>query len=154
MESIRLRDVTVDDLDTIFDFEQDEEVVRRINIPTRSRERFTKHWHGILADDECMAKAVEVDGELAGNVVSWTQDGDRMTGYVFGRRFWGRGVGTAAMRLYLDVESVRPLYADPSSGNPASIRLLEKCGFQRIGTELVPDHHGAGQIEHVMLRLD
>jgi RimJ/RimL family protein N-acetyltransferase len=31
-------------------------------------------------------------------------------------------------------EEVRPLYADPISGNTGSVRLLEKCGFERAGT--------------------
>ncbi len=50
--------------------------------------------------------------------------------------------------MFLDKEVNRPLYADPYEGNTGSVRLLEKCGFQRIGTVV----HGDDQ--HIMLRLD
>ena len=40
-----------------------------------------------------------------------------------------------------------PLYANPFSGNTASVRLLERCGFERSGTVRY------GQAEHIMLVL-
>ena len=44
-------------------------------------------------------------------------------------------------------EETRPLYADPFSGNTGSVRLLEKCGFERTGTVTY------GDAEHIMLVL-
>jgi RimJ/RimL family protein N-acetyltransferase len=88
-----------------------------------------------------------VDGEVAGSVVAWWDRDRRFVGYWLGRPFWGRGVGTRALRLFLRREPVRPLYADPYSGNTASVRLLEKCGFERAGTVRY------GQAEHIMLVL-
>ncbi|MCF6470788.1 GNAT family N-acetyltransferase [Nonomuraea sp. MG754425] len=71
----------------------------------------------------------------------------RFVGYWFGRAFWGRGVGTWAMTLFLGEEPVRPLYADPFHGNTASVRLLEKHGFEQSGTV----RHGDD--EHLLLVL-
>jgi RimJ/RimL family protein N-acetyltransferase len=59
----------------------------------------------------------------------------------------GRGVGSTALALFLQEEKTRPLYADPSIGYTGSVRLLEKCGFERTGTV----QHG--EDEHVMLVL-
>jgi len=53
-----------------------------------------------------------------------------------------------ALRQFLQREQVRPLYAEPFVGNTASARLLERCGFRRVGT----DH--LGDLEFVVLRLD
>lgn len=48
---------------------------------------------------------------------------------------WGRGVGTAAAKLALEALtcrfSVSTVYADVAAGNAASIRILERLGFQR-----------------------
>jgi len=106
------------------------------------------HWTTrILGDPTVLVQAITVDGELAGNVVSWWDEQRRFIGYWLGREFWGRGVGTAALTRYLQLEKVRPLYADPFAGNTGSVRLLEKCGFQRAGTV----QHG--EDEHIMLVL-
>jgi len=82
---------------------------------------------------------------LAGNLVAWWEQDERFIGYGFAREYGGRGVGTRALTLFLDEEKTRPLYADPFIGNTGSVRLLERCGFQREGTV----QHGEN--EHVML---
>jgi RimJ/RimL family protein N-acetyltransferase len=92
-------------------------------------------------------RTVTVNGETAGSIVSWWEGDERFIGYWLGREHWGRGVGTAALTLYLQEEKIRPLYADPYIGNTGSVRLLEKCGFQRTGTV---EH---GENEHIMLVL-
>jgi RimJ/RimL family protein N-acetyltransferase len=67
--------------------------------------------------------------------MAWWRDDRRFTGYWLGQRFWGRGIGTTALRQFLQREQIRPLYADPFTGNTASVRLLERCGFRRVGTD-------------------
>jgi RimJ/RimL family protein N-acetyltransferase len=86
-------------------------------------------------------------GFCAVPVGAWWDRDRRFVGYWLGRRYWGRGVGAQALQLFLQRERVRPLYADPFSGNSASVRLLEKCGFERSGTVRY------GQAEHIMLVL-
>jgi RimJ/RimL family protein N-acetyltransferase len=39
------------------------------------------------------------------------------------------------LTAFLKLESARPLYAAASEHNPGSQRVLEKCGFVRIGQE-------------------
>jgi len=118
------------------------------NFPSRDRERFMTHWTTrVLGDPTVLVQTVIVDGEVAGSIVAWWDQDRRFVGYWLGRPFWGRGVGTRALKLFLQRERVRPLYADPFSGNPASIRILEKCGFERSGTVRY------GQAEHIMLIL-
>jgi RimJ/RimL family protein N-acetyltransferase len=92
-------------------------------------------------------QTVTVDGEPAGNVVAWWDQDRRFVGYWFGRRYWGRGIGTRALTLFLQREPVRPLYADPFSGNTGSVRLLVRCGFEVAGTVTYGEH------EHLMLVL-
>ncbi len=66
-------------------------------------------------------------------------------GYWIGKPFWGRGYGYAAARAVLTrVFSERGypfIVARSHEDNPASIRILEKCGFQPEGTEI--DERGA-----------
>ena len=89
----------------------------------------------------------EQEHDPAGNVVSWWVEDRRFIGYWFGRRYWGRGIGTRAVTLFLRKEPIRPLYADPYAGNTGSVRLLERCGFERAGTVRYGDD------EHLLLVL-
>jgi RimJ/RimL family protein N-acetyltransferase len=147
-DEVALRDVGEPDLEVFFEQQRDPEAARLANFPSRDREQFMAHWATrVLGDPTVLVQTVTVDGEPAGNVVSWWDRHRRFVGYWLGRRFWGRGVGTRALRLFLEREQTRPLYADPFSGNTASVRLLERCGFERTGTVRY------GQAEHIMLVL-
>ncbi|MFL1377403.1 GNAT family N-acetyltransferase [Nocardiopsis protaetiae] len=147
-EDIRLRAVEESDLEVFLEQEHDPEAVRRSQFQPRERERFLDHWRiRVLGDPTVFVRAVVIDGELAGNIVSWWVGGERYLGYWLGRAYWGRGIGGRALAKFLELETTRPLYADPVVGNVGSIRILEKCGFLPLRTE----RHGDN--EHLVLAL-
>lgn len=129
-----LRNVGEDDLDALFEQQREPEAVAMALFPAREREAFDAHWRRILADDRLIARAIEVDGEVAGNVVSWEQDGRQLVGYWLGREFWGRGLATAALSELVEELDTRPLHAWVATSNVGSIRVLEKCGFVKVGS--------------------
>ncbi|MBB6036917.1 GNAT family N-acetyltransferase [Phytomonospora endophytica] len=136
MTTILLRPVELTDLDAFFAYESEPEGRRRAVFPERDRETFMTHWKTrILAGPDVRARTVLVDGEVAGNILSWSQDGRQMVGYWYGQRFWGRGIGSLALAEYVKEMPDRPLYADTVEGNIGSIRVLERCGFARIDSD-------------------
>jgi RimJ/RimL family protein N-acetyltransferase len=148
-DEVELRDVVEADLETFFAQEQDPEAARRSQLVPRERDAFMTHWTTkILGDPTVFVQAVTVNGELAGNIVAWWEEHQRFLGYWIGRRYWGRGIGTQALRLFLQAEKNRPIHADPVTGNLASVRLLEKHGFRPVKTV----QHGPN--EHIVLTLD
>ena len=82
--------------------------------------------------------AVEADGVVVGNVVSWEHEGEREVGYRIGREHWGRGVATAALAAFVAEVTERPLFAHVANTNAGSIRVLEKCGFAGPATRRSP----------------
>jgi RimJ/RimL family protein N-acetyltransferase len=128
-----LRDLREDDLDVLFEQQREPEGVAMAVFPAREREAFDAHWRKVLADDSNVVRVIEVDGEVAGNLGSWEQDGRRLLGYWLGKKFWGRGLATAALTEFVQELEVRPLHAWVAASNVGSIRVLEKCGFVRIG---------------------
>ena len=100
--------------------------------PARDREAFDEHWRKVLANERNVVRVIEVDGEVAGNIGSWEQDGRQLVGYWLGRDFWGRGLATAALAEFAE-ELPRPLHAWVAASNVGSIRVLEKCGFVKVG---------------------
>ncbi|WP_229695154.1 GNAT family N-acetyltransferase [Streptomyces lacrimifluminis] len=151
---VQLRDVVEADLEFLLAYENDPEAARRSRFTPRPRDAFMAHWKSkILGDSTVFVQTVTVDAEPAGSIVAWWEGeqgagGHRFIGYWLGRPYWGRGIGSVALGLFLLRETNRPLYADPFAGNTASVRLLEKHGFRRTGTVRYGDN------EHVMLVLD
>lgn len=85
--------------------------------------------------------AIEVDGEAVGGMgLDPGRDVERFgweIGYWIGRPFWGRGIVSEAVQAVteaaLRVPNVIRLHAGVFSWNPASMRVLEKAGYQREG---------------------
>jgi RimJ/RimL family protein N-acetyltransferase len=150
LTDVVLRDVVGDDLPIFFEHQREPEANEMAGFPARERDAFMAHWETkILGDKKNLAKTVVVDGRVAGNVLSWEQDGRREIGYWIGKEFWGRGVATAAVRRLLELVTARPLYAHVVKHNAASIRVLEKCGFA-----LDPDPPEDADDDEAILKLE
>jgi ribosomal-protein-alanine N-acetyltransferase len=88
-----------------------------------------------------MQLCIDVAGVAAGGIgIDACEGTARMTGllgYWLGQDNWGRGIGTAAARAMLAYAEANlpfaPLEATVFEWNPASMRLLEKIGFDREG---------------------
>lgn len=81
--------------------------------------------------------AICADGELAGGIGIIPRidvhQGTAEIGYWLGRAFWGRGLMTAALGAFTDFAigefKLRRIFAGVFDWNPASARVLEKCGY-------------------------
>ena len=149
---VHLRDVRDDDLVTLFEHQTDPEANRMANFEARDRDAFMAHWAKILRDDSVVVRTIEVEGRVAGNIVSWEHDGERDVGYWIGRDDWGKGVATAALTAFLVELDTRPLHAHVAAHNVGSIRVLEKCGFERSGTERLPVD--TDKVQELLMKLD
>jgi RimJ/RimL family protein N-acetyltransferase len=132
---VLLRDVEASDLPFFFEHQLDPEATRMADFPSRDRESFMAHWGRVLKEENALKKTILFDGEVAGNIVSFVNSGEREVGYWIGRGFWGRGVATRALAEFLRLEERRPLHARVVRHNVASVKVLEKCGFRVTGEE-------------------
>jgi RimJ/RimL family protein N-acetyltransferase len=146
-----LRDVEEGDLRVFFEQQRDPEANRMAAFPAREWDVFVAHWRAnVLGNPSGRKKTIVVGGDVAGNILSWEHDGKRLVGYWVGRQYWGRGIATAALSEFLQHETTRPLYAYVAVHNLGSIRVLEKCGFCRLG-ESTKEEDG---VEEYLFRLD
>ena len=150
-----LRDVRDEDLDTFFEHWTDPESNRVAAFTAESpndREAFDARWSRLRANDEVTSRTVEVDGVVIG-VISELDTGRRPRGHVLaGPRALGQGPRDARARGILEVETTRPLHAAAAADNVGSIRVLEKCGFERVGEEEASRGRGE-EIDEVLLVL-
>jgi len=136
---LQLREVVEDDLPIFFEYQLDKEANYMAAFTAKDptdREAFMAHWRRILDDESTINRTILVDGQVAGNIALYRDeelDGPEVT-YWLGRSYWGRGVATSALAAFIShIVKTRPLYGRAVKDNIGSLRVLEKCGFQRIG---------------------
>src|SRR3954453_19579914 len=130
---MKLREVVDDDLDELFAQQSDRESYTLADLPPRDRPAFDAHWARIRTDPDVTIRTIDIDGRVAGHVLTFERAGMRLVGYWLGREHWGRGGATEALAGLLGVETRRPLHAQVAKANPGSMRVLEKNGFRRVG---------------------
>lgn len=106
----------------------------------------------VLPDPTGTVRTVLADERVAGWVTAFDQDGRRLVAYWIGRSFWGRGIATAALSAFVDVERARPLYAFVATHKVGSIRVLEKSGFTRSSEDHGPPAFDDG-VEELLYEL-
>jgi RimJ/RimL family protein N-acetyltransferase len=151
---IQLRPVTESDLSVLFEHQREPEANAMAAFPARDRDAFMAHWAKIFGNASLVAMTVVVDGCVAGHVGCWTQDGQRLVGYWIGKEYWGKGVATQMLSLFLRYVADRPLHAHVAKRNLASIRVLEKCGFALCGKATADLGEPADGIEELVYVMD
>jgi RimJ/RimL family protein N-acetyltransferase len=146
---VRIRPVEDADLPIFLAHQDDPVAAAMAAFPTRAPDVFYEHWARIRADPLNYTRTIVADGEVVGDIVSWLDNGRRQVGYWIGRSHWGKGFATAALRLMLDEIKDRPVTAHVVLDNVGSQRVLEKCGFVRVGEEVADDG-----VHELIFRLD
>lgn len=153
-DSVSLRDVTEDDLPIFFAFQLDEEANRLAAFTPRDEASFMAHWRRNLSNPANDTQTIVCDGRVVGNIAAFEWDGPREVGYWIGREFWGRGIATRALALFLTQVATRPLYAHVATHNIASRRVLEKCGFIVSGYDAAFVTLNGEPVAGIVLKLD
>jgi RimJ/RimL family protein N-acetyltransferase len=136
-ENVSIRVVQPDDLNIFFQHQLDAEADRMAAFGKQETdwETFRARWTRMLADPTLVMRTIEVDGQVAGNVLKFVMFEQPSVAYWLGKEFWGRGLATLALGLLLQDQTELPLYARAAKDNRGSVRVLEKCGFKVIGEE-------------------
>ena len=143
---LKLRDVTAGDADALFAQHSSKHVLRYWDSPPwhehAQAERFITRSAEIARDELGVRLAVEhhADGHFIGwcCVAGWNHDFRRATlGYCFAEHAWGHGFATEAAAALLDwafpAMDLNRVDSETDTRNSASVRVLEKLGFQHEG---------------------
>ena len=150
-----LRSYRLDDLERLRRLADDFSVVQWMGLvfPYPYTAEAAKSWiERALAASPPNNLVIEVDGVMAGDIGIAVRDGLRQgvgeLGYWVGRDYWGRGIVTEAIRLFVNYafgeRRLRRLEAHIFAPNVASARVLEKNGFVLEGVfkDRVTDRQG------------
>ncbi|MFD4957916.1 GNAT family N-acetyltransferase [Microbacterium sp. NPDC058389] len=135
MNHIDLRPFDDDDLDAVFEMMRDPDAVAMAAFTASDpddRAAFDAWIARQRAAEDVLCLVVTENGGFAGTAAAFTVDGDREVSYWIARHAWGRGVATAALRLLISHEPIRPLFARAAAHNAGSIAVLQKVGFTEL----------------------
>ena len=152
-----LRNVVNDDLPIFFEYQLDQEANYMAAFTARdptNQEAFMAHWHRILAEETNIIQTILVNGQVAGSVSSYEEEGKPEVTYWLGKEYWGQGIATGALAEFLTQHNTtRPIYARVAKDNLGSRRVLEKCGFKITGESKGFANARGQEIEEFLLEL-
>lgn len=129
-QKVTLRTLVETDLPVFFEHQNDEGAEEMVGLPSREREDFFDHWQKVMANPSIILRTILVEDEIAGYLCSFVKEGDeREVGYQLGKAFWGKGIATLALQLFLPLIPNRPLYGVTPAHNIGSQKVLTRCGF-------------------------
>lgn len=157
---LRLRAFTADDIDPLYSFHSDPDVVRYVPFAPRTREQTAevlqrKVSHTAVRQEGDLLEVAVVhadDGALIGDVLLALRSVEHQTlevGYLFAPAAGGRGYATEAVRAVVDLAftsiGARRVTARLDARNRPSAALLERLGF-RLEAHLVDNEWFKGEL--------
>lgn len=151
---VRLRPVQPSDLPKMYDLQLDPESNRMAVTIPRTREAFDSIWAKSLDDPRNVVRAILVGDDFVGHISCFPIENQDHVGYWIDRAFWGMGIASQALQLFLLEVTQRPLYATVATSNRPSLRVLQKSGFvvERIYHSPASERYPESELADLALR--
>lgn len=141
-ERLRIRRPCAEDAEAVFAYARDPDVTRYMSFPRQHEIGETRaflaasdrEWADHLAGPYLIERR-EAPGVIGGTGLHGVADGKASTGYLLARAHWGHGYASEALEAMVSVAraiGLHTLEASVHPDNAASVRVLEKCGFERV----------------------
>lgn len=135
---VTLKPTKLSDLELFFQFQLDVEAIYMAAFTPENpqdKEAYMKKYSRLLQNPTINMKTIFCGNEVAGSISKFEMDGRAEITYWIDKRFWGRGIGTQALHAFLEIEKARPIFGRVAFDNFGSQKVMEKCGFLRIGED-------------------
>lgn len=135
---IELRPTEISDLDTLFQFQTDKEagyLAAFMPKDPTDKPAFLNKYTKLLGDPGVNNQTIVLGDRIVGSVARFVMEGDAEITYWIDRKYWGQGIATKALKAFLSIEATRPIFGRVAFDNFGSQKVLEKCGFVKIGSD-------------------
>ena len=134
-ERLILRRYKQEDLQDLFEYLSDKEVVKFEPYKPMTFHEAKENLEWRMETYEMIAVELKDSHKMIGNVYLGKRDFEALEiGYVFNRKFWGRGYAAESCRFLIQQafsNGTHRIYAECDPCNQSSWKLLETLGFQR-----------------------
>lgn len=138
-ERIVFREVAPSDADCIYQSwgQFPENFKRTTARPFENVEDARQYLDDLFSTPDSIALHIVWRGNVVGMVKAVVVKHRAQVGYIIHRPHWGRGLATIGVHEVVSRLELRPaiqrVWATCALDNPGSVRVLEKCGFEREG---------------------
>lgn len=135
---VKLRKLKKEDLKILFDFQTDQVsnyMAAFVSKDPNNWKEFKNKWENISNHHDNIIRIILYNDEISGYISKYKLLEKPNIGYWIGRKYWGKGIATQAVKEFLKLYKNRPLQARVAFDNLASIKILEKCRFSKIGED-------------------
>ncbi len=157
MTDIKLRPSVVIDINNFFEYQLDVEANYLAAFTTKDptdKTAYFEKYTKLLYDPTVNMQTIIADDTIVGTVTKFEINNEAEVAFWIDKPFWGQGVATRALKLFLDLETKRPIFGHAAFDNFGSQKVLEKCGFVKIGTEKGFANARQAEIEEFVYKLD
>jgi RimJ/RimL family protein N-acetyltransferase len=135
---IKLRPTTIPDLDTLFQFQTNKEggwLAAFMPKDPTDRAAYIAKYTKLLEDPTVNNQTIVAGDIIVGSIARFIMEGKAEITYWIDREYWGRGIATQALQKFLTIEKSRPIFGRVAFDNFGSQKVLERSGFEKIGTD-------------------
>ncbi|MEO6638590.1 MAG: GNAT family N-acetyltransferase [Ginsengibacter sp.] len=154
--ALTLRKTKIADLDFFFTFQLDDEANYLAAFTAKGmadKRAYIEKYSKFVDDPTINMQTIMVDETIAGSIAKFEMHGEAGITYWIDKKFWGKGVATQALKELLRIENARPIFGGVAFDNVGSQKVLEKCGFAKIGTDKGFANARQAEIEEFIYKL-
>lgn len=137
-QTIEIKKTTESDLQILFVFQIDKQANYLAAFTPKDptdKKAYLEKWSKFLKDKSINTQTIICNGNIVGSIGKFEIEDEAEITYWIGREFWGQGIATIALQKFLKLEKVRPINGRVAFDNFGSQKVLEKCGFKKVGVE-------------------
>lgn len=142
-EKVKLRILERKDLERTVEWFNDFEIVQPLErLPFLTIEQEEEWYNNVMKNKSILVLAIEIDkgehiGNIALNLIDY-KNGHAVLSIAIGEKdYWGKGDGTDAVKTLVNYAfeelGLHKIYTHIIDSNERSLKLFEKCGFEREG---------------------
>jgi RimJ/RimL family protein N-acetyltransferase len=153
---ITLAETKKDDLNAFYQFQLDKEAsFLAAFMPKNSEDKvaYLEKYTRFLSDPTINMRTIKVDDEIVGSIAKFVLGNEAGITYWIDRKFWGQGIATNALKYFLKIEQTRPIIGCVAFDNYGSQKVLEKCGFIKVGIDKGFANARQAEIEEYIYKL-
>jgi RimJ/RimL family protein N-acetyltransferase len=157
INEIILRKTEVDDLEILFKFQLDKEAINLAAFTPKDptdKSAYLSKYTKLLSEPTVNNQTIIIDNIIVGSIAKFEIDGEAEVTYWIDKNYWGKGIATKALKKFLTIEIVRPIYGRVAFDNYGSQKVLEKSGFIKVGKDKGFANARQTEIEEFIYKLD
>jgi ribosomal-protein-alanine N-acetyltransferase len=136
--AITLRPTLLTDLEILFQFQRDEEagyLAAFMPKDPNDKEAYIAKYTKLLQDPSVNNQTILLNQTVVGSIAKFIMESDVELTYWIDKQYWGQGIASKALAMFLKLEPNRPIFGRVAFDNIASQKVLEKAGFLKIGLD-------------------